>query len=187
MVENYNVTMAEHLIPACDISEQISLASKEASGTGNMKFMLNGAVTLGTEDGANVEIHELVGDDNIYIFGASSEQVMAHYENQDYRAADYYIEDEEIRTLLNFIISPEMMKIGDPYHLLRIHAELIQKDWFMTLLDVKEYIQMKEKAYEDYEERLRWSKKMLVNIAKAGYFSSDRTIAQYNQDIWKLR
>ena len=187
MVENYNVTMAEHLIPACDISEQISLASKEASGTGNMKFMLNGAVTLGTEDGANVEIHELVGDDNIYIFGASSEQVMAHYENHDYRAADYYIEDEEIRTLLNFIISPEMMKIGDPYHLLRIHAELIQKDWFMTLLDVKEYIQVKEKAYEDYEERLRWSKKMLVNIAKAGYFSSDRTIAQYNQDIWKLR
>ena len=181
------MTMAEHLIPACDISEQISLASKEASGTGNMKFMLNGAVTLGTEDGANVEIHELVGDDNIYIFGASSEQVMAHYENHDYRAADYYIEDEEIRTLLNFIISPEMMKIGDPYHLLRIHAELIQKDWFMTLLDVKEYIQVKEKAYEDYEERLRWSKKMLVNIAKAGYFSSDRTIAQYNQDIWKLR
>lgn len=187
MVENYNVTMAEHLIPACDISEQISLASKEASGTGNMKFMLNGAVTLGTEDGANVEIHELVGDENIYIFGASSERVMAYYENQDYRAADYYIEDEEIRTLLNFIISPEMMKIGDPYHLLRIHAELIQKDWFMTLLDVKEYIQMKEKAYADYEERLRWSKKMLVNIAKAGYFSSDRTIAQYNQDIWKLR
>ena len=187
MVENYNVTMAEHLIPACDISEQISLASKEASGTGNMKFMLNGAVTLGTEDGANVEIHELVGDDNIYIFGVSSERVMAHYENHDYRAADYYIEDEEIRTLLNFIISPEMMKIGDPYHLLRIHAELIQKDWFMTLLDVKEYIQVKEKAYEDYEERLRWSKKMLVNIAKAGYFSSDRTIAQYNQDIWKLR
>ena len=187
MVENYNVTMAEHLIPACDISEQISLASKEASGTGNMKFMLNGAVTLGTEDGANVEIHELVGDDNSYIFGASSERVMAHYENHDYRAADYYIEDEEIRTLLNFIISPEMMKIGDPYHLLRIHAELIQKDWFMTLLDVKEYIQVKEKAYEDYEERLRWSKKMLVNIAKAGYFSSDRTIAQYNQDIWKLR
>ena len=187
MVENYNVTMAEHLIPACDISEQISLASKEASGTGNMKFMLNGAVTLGTEDGANVEIHELVGDDNIYIFGASSEQVMAHYENHDYRAADYYIEDEEIRTLLNFIISPEMMKIGDPYHLLRIHAELIQKDWFMTLLDVKEYIQVKEKAYADYEERLSWSKKMLVNIAKAGYFSSDRTIAQYNQEIWKLR
>ena len=187
MVENYNVTMAEHLIPACDISEQISLASKEASGTGNMKFMLNGAVTLGTEDGANVEIHELVGDDNIYIFGESSDQVIEHYKNYDYRAADYYINDEQIRELINFIISPEMMKIGEPYHLLRIHAELIQKDWFMTLLDLKEYIGAKERAYADYEDRRSWSKKMLVNIAKAGYFSSDRTIAEYNKDIWKLK
>ena len=186
MVENYNVTMAEHLIPACDISEQISLASKEASGTGNMKFMLNGAVTLGTEDGANVEIHELVGDDNIYIFGESSEQVIAHYENHDYRASEYYINDEQIRMLVNFIISPEMMKIGDPYHLLQIHAELIYKDWFMTLLDLKAYIAAKEKAYADYEDRMAWSKKMLANIAKAGYFSSDRTIADYNHDIWHL-
>ena len=187
MVENYNVTMAEHLIPACDISEQISLASKEASGTGNMKFMLNGAVTLGTEDGANVEIHELVGDENIYIFGESSEQVIEHYAKSDYRAADYYIEDEQIRALVNFIISPEMMKIGDPYHLLQIHAELIYKDWFMTLLDLKEYIAVKNRAYEDYADRKAWSRKMLVNIAKAGYFSSDRTIADYNKDIWHLK
>lgn len=186
MVENYNVTLAEHLIPACDISEQISLASKEASGTGNMKFMLNGAVTLGTEDGANVEIHQLVGDENIYIFGASSEEVIRHYANGDYRAADYYINDEQIREWINFIISPEMMRIGDPYHLLKIHAELIQKDWFMTLLDVKDYIKTKEQAYAGYEDRTAWAKKMLVNIAKAGYFSSDRTIAEYNRDIWKL-
>lgn len=186
MVENYNVTVAEHLIPACDISEQISLASKEASGTGNMKFMLNGAVTIGTEDGANVEIHELVGDENIYIFGKSSKEVIAHYEQSDYRAADYYIEDEQIRSLLNFIISPEMMRIGDPYHLLQIHAELIYKDWFMTLLDLKDYIAVKNKALEDYADRKAWSKKMLVNIAKAGYFSSDRTIEEYNKDIWKL-
>lgn len=187
MVENYNVTMAEHLIPACDISEQISLASKEASGTGNMKFMLNGAVTLGTEDGANVEIHQLVGDDNIYIFGKSSEEVIRHYDRSDYHAADYYIEDEEIRNLINFIISPELMKIGNPYHLLQIHAELIYKDWFMTLLDVKEYIRVKEQAFKDYEDRASWSRKMLVNIAKAGYFSSDRTIAEYNKDIWHLK
>ena len=187
MVENYNVTLAERLIPACDVSEQISLASKEASGTGNMKFMLNGAVTLGTEDGANVEIHQLVGDENIYIFGASSEEVIRHYEKRDYRAADYYIQDEEIREWINFIISPEMMKIGDPYHLLKIHAELIQKDWFMTLLDVKEYVNTKERVYADYEDRMAWAKKMLVNIAKAGFFSSDRTIAEYNRDIWHLR
>ena len=187
MVENYNVTLAERLIPACDVSEQISLASKEASGTGNMKFMLNGAVTLGTEDGANVEIHQLVGDENVYIFGASSEEVIRHYEKRDYRAADYYIQDEEIREWINFIISPEMMKIGDPYHLLKIHAELIQKDWFMTLLDVKEYVNMKERVYADYEDRMAWAKKMLVNIAKAGFFSSDRTIAEYNRDIWHLR
>ena len=187
MVNNYNVSLAEKLIPACDISEQISLASKEASGTGNMKFMLNGAVTLGTEDGANVEIHELVGDDNIYIFGESSQQVIDHYANRDYRAVDYYINDEQIRSLINFIISPEMMKIGDPYHLLQIHAELIQKDWFMTLLDLKDYIATKNRAYEEYANRKAWSKKMLTNIAMAGYFSSDRTIAEYNKDIWHLK
>ena len=186
MVENYNVTLAEKLIPACDISEQISLASKEASGTGNMKFMLNGAVTLGTEDGANVEIHQLVGDDNIYVFGKSSETVIEHYRKADYSAVDYYIEDEEIRRLVDFIINPELLKIGDKYQLLRLHAELIQKDWFMTLLDVKEYIQTKEKAIADHADRRVWAKKMLVNIAKAGFFSSDRTIAEYNKDIWKL-
>lgn len=186
MVDNYNVSLAEKLIPACDISEQISLASKEASGTGNMKFMLNGAVTLGTEDGANVEIHEKVGDENIYIFGKSSEEVIEHYRNADYRAADYYIEDEKIRELINFIISPEMMRAGNPRLLLEIHAELIQKDWFMTLLDVKEYISTKEKALKDYEDRIVWGRKMLVNIAQAGYFSSDRTIEEYNREIWKL-
>ena len=186
MVENYNVTEASHLIPACDISEQISLASKEASGTGNMKFMLNGAVTMGTEDGANVEIHQFVGDENIYIFGESSEQVIEHYRKMDYNAVDYYINDEEIRRLVDFIISPELLRIGDKYLLLELHAELIRKDWFMTLLDVKDYIQKKEQAYADYEDRMAWAKKMVVNIAKAGYFSSDRTIAEYNRDIWHL-
>ena len=144
-------------------------------------------MTLGTEDGANVEIHELVGDDNIYIFGESSQQVIDHYANRDYRAVDYYINDEQIRSLINFIISPEMMKIGDPYHLLQIHAELIQKDWFMTLLDLKDYIATKNRAYEEYADRKAWSKKMLINIAMAGYFSSDRTIAEYNKDIWHLK
>lgn len=186
MVENYNVTMAEHLIPACDISEQISLASKEASGTGNMKFMLNGAVTLGTEDGANVEIHQLVGDENIYIFGESSDKVIDLYRNNSYHPIEYYISDEHIRTLLNFIISPELLKIGDMYQLIRLHTELLQKDWFMTLLDLKAYIAVKEQAYADYTKQQEWSKKMLVNIAKAGFFSSDRTIAEYNRDIWKL-
>ena len=186
MVENYNVTLAEKLIPSCDISEQISLASKEASGTGNMKFMLNGAVTMGTEDGANVEIHQFVGDENIYIFGESSEQVIEHYRKMDYNAVDYYINDEEIRRLVDFIISPDLLRIGDKYLLLELHAELIRKDWFMTLLDVKDYIQKKEQAYVDYEDRMAWAKKMVVNIAKAGYFSSDRTIAEYNRDIWHL-
>ena len=186
MVENYNVTLAEKLIPSCDISEQISLASKEASGTGNMKFMLNGAVTMGTEDGANVEIHQFVGDENIYIFGESSEQVIEHYRKMDYNAVDYYINDGEIRRLVDFIISPELLRIGDKYLLLELHAELIRKDWFMTLLDVKDYIQKKEQAYADYEDRMAWAKKMVVNIAKAGYFSSDRTIAEYNRDIWHL-
>ena len=186
MVENYNVTLAEKLIPACDISEQISLESKEASGTGNMKFMLNGAVTLGTMDGANVEISELVGDENIYIFGEKSEQVIVHYEKADYKAVDYYTEDSKIRELVDFIISNELLKIGDVPMLLRLHAELIQKDWFMTLLDLKSYIAVKERMLEDYEDRDAWGKKMLCNIAKAGFFSSDRTIAQYNQDIWHL-
>ena len=186
MVENYNVSAAEKLFPACDISEQISLASKEASGTGNMKFMLNGAVTLGTEDGANVEIHQLVGDENIYIFGESSDQVIEHYAKSDYVAADYYINDKDIRKWVDFIISPEMLKIGDVRTLLEIHAELIQKDWFMTLLDVKDYIQTKERVFADYEDRMTWAKKMIVNIAKAGFFSSDRTIAEYNRDIWHV-
>ncbi len=186
MVENYNVTYAEKLIPACDISEQISLASKEASGTGNMKFMLNGALTLGTDDGANVEIHELVGADNIYIFGESSETVIKMYGDWSYKAVDYYINDEDIRTWINFIISPEMMKLGNPSLLLEIHAELIRKDWFMTLLDVKEYIKTKERMFADYEDRMAWAKKLVVNISQAGYFSSDRTIAQYDEDIWHV-
>ena len=173
-------------IHSARMGEQISLAGKEASGTSNMKFMLNGAVTMGTEDGANVEIHQFVGDENIYIFGESSEQVIEHYRKMDYNAVDYYINDEEIRRLVDFIISPELLRIGDKYLLLELHAELIRKDWFMTLLDVKDYIQKKEQAYADYEDRMAWAKKMVVNIAKAGYFSSDRTIEEYNRDIWKL-
>ena len=186
MVENYNVTLAEKLIPSCDISEQISLASKEASGTGNMKFMLNGAVTMGTEDGANVEIHQFVGDENIYIFGESSEQVIEHYRKMDYNAVDYYINDEEIRRLVDFIISPELLRIGDKYLLLELHAELIRKDWFMTLLDFEDYAKVKDQALSDYEDRTAWAEKMLVNIGKAGYFSSDRTIQEYVDDIWHL-
>lgn len=185
MVENYNVTYASKLIPACDISEQISLASKEASGTGNMKFMLNGAVTLGTEDGANVEIHQLVGDDNIYIFGESSDQVIEHYKKADYVSKKYY-EKPAIKKLVDFIVSPEMLKVGDKENLNRLYNELINKDWFMTLLDVEDYIKVKDQAFKDYEDRKAWSKKMLVNISKAGFFSSDRTIAQYNEDIWHL-
>lgn len=186
MIENYNVTNAEKLIPACDISEQISLASKEASGTGNMKMMLNGAVTIGTEDGANVEIHELVGDDNIYIFGESSSNVINHYANHDYNANDYYTNDNEIKAAVDFINSPEMTAIGQIDNLNRLHHELCTKDWFMTLLDLKSYIQTKDKAFADYEDRLKWAKMSLTNIAKAGYFSSDRTISEYNRDIWKL-
>ena len=187
MIENYNVTKAEYIIPACDVSEQISLASKEASGTGNMKFMLNGAVTLGTMDGANVEIAQLVGEDNIYVFGESSEQVIAHYEKNDYNSCDIYINDEVIRYLVDFIISPQMLRIGSKYSLLRLHAELIQKDWFMTLLDLNDYIFKKEEVFRDYENRTEWASKMLINISKAGYFSSDRTISEYNKDIWHLR
>lgn len=186
MVENYNVTNAEKLIPACDFSEQISLASKEASGTGNMKFMLNGAITIGTEDGANVEIHELVGDDNIYIFGESSDDVITHYNNNDYDAGKYYNNDEIIKNAVDFLISEEMTSIGQAENLHRLHHELISKDWFMSLLDLKAYIQTKDQAYNDYEDRLAWAKKSLINIANAGYFSSDRTIAEYNNDIWHL-
>ena len=186
MVENYNVTKASKLIPACDVSEQISLASKEASGTGNMKFMLNGALTLGTEDGANVEIHELVGDDNIYIFGESSEQVIEHYKKADYVSRKYY-EKENIKELVDFIVSDEMLKVGDEVNLNRLHNELIVKDWFMTLLDIEDYIKTKNQVFEDYSDRETWNRKVLINISKAGFFSSDRTIAQYNEDIWKLK
>ena len=186
MVENYNVTKAEKLIPACDISEQISLASKEASGPGNMKFMLNGAVTLGTEDGANVEIHELVGDDNIYIFGEKSEKVIELYETGAYCAADIYDNDPQVEELVDFIISKDLIRIGDPVNLARLYKEIVGKDWFMALLDVKDYIKTKEQMLEDYEDEQAWAKKMLVNIAKAGFFSSDRTIAEYNRDIWHL-
>ncbi|MBE6088245.1 MAG: glycogen/starch/alpha-glucan phosphorylase [Clostridium beijerinckii] len=185
MVENYNVTKASKLIPACDVSEQISLASKEASGTGNMKFMLNGALTLGTEDGANVEIHELVGAENIYIFGESSEKVIEHYKNADYVSNEFY-KKPEIKELVDFIISDEMIKVGDEENLTRLHKELVNKDWFMTLLDVEDYINTKDMVFKDYEDREAWNKKVLMNISKAGFFSSDRTIAQYNEDIWKL-
>lgn len=186
MVENYNVTWAEKLIPACDISEQISLASKEASGTGNMKFMLNGAVTLGTEDGANVEIHDLVGDDNIYIFGDLSETVVERYANGSYCAAKYYNNNPVIKEAVDFITGSELMSIGDKERLERLSNELIGKDWFMTFPDFDAYVKTREQAYADYENRHDWAKKMLVNIAKAGYFSSDRTIEEYNRDIWKV-
>ena len=186
MVENYNVTLAEKLIPACDISEQISLASKEASGTGNMKFMLNGAVTLGTEDGANVEIHELVGDDNIYIFGASSDEVIAHYAHQDYNARSYYENNAGLREAVDFIVSEAVLEVGNREMLERLYNELLNKDWFMTFLDYDSYVEKKDQAYKDYEDRLAWAKKMMVNIGKAGFFSSDRTIAEYNNDIWHL-
>ena len=187
MVNNYNVTLAEKLIPACDISEQISLASKEASGTGNMKFMLNGAVTLGTDDGANVEIHELVGDDNIYIFGDSSETVIERYKKANYCSKDYYDADPAIKEAVDFIISKKMLAVGDKENLERLYKELLTKDWFMTFPDFKAYCEAKEKAFADYEDRTLWARKMLVNISQAGYFSSDRTIGEYDRDIWKLR
>lgn len=186
MVENYNVSKAAKLIPACDISEQISLASKEASGTGNMKFMLNGAVTLGTEDGANVEIHQLVGDENIYIFGKSSREVIKLYDTQGYCAREIYEHDRLVEELVDFIVSKKMIMIGDPVNLGRLYKELVSKDWFMTLLDLREYISVKEQMLEDYEDEKSWSRKSLINIAKAGYFSSDRTIEEYNKDIWHL-
>lgn len=187
MVENYNVSYAEKLIPACDVSEQISLASKEASGTGNMKFMLNGAITLGTSDGANVEIHELVGDDNIYIFGEKSETVIAHYAKADYVSKDYYKKSPIIKEAVDFIVSKEALKVGRKENLERLYKELLNKDWFMTLLDLEDYIKTKDRIFKDYEDRQKWKKMMLVNIAKAGFFSSDRTIAEYNRDIWKLK
>lgn len=186
MVENYNVTLAEKLIPACDISEQISLASKEASGTGNMKFMLNGAVTLGTMDGANVEIAQLVGEDNIYIFGEDSETVIKHYKKADYKSKEYYEKNTDIKAAVDFIVGPELLKIGQKESLERLYKELLNKDWFMTLLDFEDYVKTKERAYKDFEDRDGWMRKMLVNISKAGFFSSDRTIEQYNKDIWKL-
>ena len=186
MVENYNVTMAEKLIPACDISEQISLASKEASGTGNMKFMLNGAVTLGTEDGANVEIHECVGDDNIFVFGASSDEVISHYAKADYVARDYYEQNPSIKAAIDFITGEEMLKVGCRENLERLQNELSGKDWFMTLLDFDSYKETKERALQAWTDRKAWAKKALVNIAKAGFFSSDRTIEEYNRDIWHL-
>ncbi len=186
MIENYNVSAAEKLIPACDVSEQISLASKEASGTGNMKFMLNGAITLGTMDGANVEICDLVGKDNIYIFGKMSDEIIKKYEEASYSSKDIYIEDEGIRKMVNFLISPEMLKVGNAEMLLRLHADIIKKDWFMALLDLNEYIKVKDECFNDYEDREKWAKMMIVNTAMAGFFSSDRTIRQYNEDIWKL-
>lgn len=186
MVENYNVTMAERLIPACDISEQISLASKEASGTGNMKFMLNGAITLGTQDGANVEIHQFVGDDNIYIFGTESDEVIEHYAKSDYVSRDYYEKNAALKEAVDFITGEQMLKAGDETQLNRLKNELLNKDWFMTFLDFDSYVETKEKAYADFNDREAWAKKMLVNISQAGFFSSDRTIAQYNEDIWKL-
>ena len=187
MVENYNVSYAEKLIPACDISEQISLASKEASGTGNMKFMLNGAVTLGTSDGANVEIHELVGDENIYIFGEKSDTVIEHYAKADYVSRDFYESSEVIKEAVDFIISKQAMAVGQKENLERLYNELLNKDWFMTLLDLEDYIKVKDEAFADYADQAKWKRMSLVNIAKAGFFSSDRTIAEYNDDIWKLR
>ncbi len=187
MVTNYNVDYAEKLIPACDVSEQISLASKEASGTSNMKFMLNGAVTLGTDDGANVEIHELVGDDNIYIFGVDSDTVIKHYEKADYVSKDYYKKSKTIKEAVDFIISKEALAVGHKENLERLYNELLNKDWFMTLLDLEDYIKAKDKIFADFEDQDKWKKMMLINIAHAGFFSSDRTIAEYNRDIWKLK
>ena len=186
MVENYNVTWAEALIPACDISEQISLASKEASGTGNMKFMANGAVTLGTMDGANVEIAQLVGQDNIYTFGACSDDVIRKYAEGSYHAIDYY-HRYNVERLVDFLVSPELMAIGNPADLSALWKDMKNKDWFMALLDVEDYIFTKDRAIREYGDRRTWAKKMLVNIAKSGFFSSDRTIEQYNNDIWHLK
>ena len=186
-VENYNVTAAEKLIPACDLSEQISLASKEASGTGNMKFMLNGALTLGTMDGANVEICQQVGDENIYIFGQTSDQVIHRYEMGDYQASQWVEGDPNIRRAVDFLVGPEMLAAGHEENLRRLHDELVWKDWFQTLPDFNAYVVRKGQALSDYAcDPLGWRKKCVINIAKAGLFSSDRTIAEYNKDIWHL-
>ena len=185
MVENYNVSAAERLVPACDISEQISLASKEASGTGNMKLMANGAVTLGTLDGANVEIARLVGEGNIYLFGRSADEVIALYRDNAYRSSDYW-QKPELKRLVDFILSPELLAIGDAGCLSRLYKDFIAKDYFMALLDLEDYIAVKERCLAEYEDRAAWSRKMLVNIARSGFFSSDRTIMEYNRDIWHL-
>ena len=185
MVENYNVSWAQKIIPACEVSEQISLASKEASGTGNMKFMLNGALTLGTMDGANVEICELVGEENIAIFGKGSDEVIRLYETRGYDPAAMHA-DKEIGRLVDFIVGKELLAIGDKENLTRLHHEIVSKDWFMAMLDVKEYIRAKEALFARYEDRRAWAKMSLVNIAKAGFFSADRTISEYNRDIWHL-
>lgn len=187
LVENYNVTVAEHLIPATDISEQISLASKEASGTGNMKFMLNGALTLGTMDGANVEIAELVGPENIFIFGKDSDTIIDLYKKEGYVSRDYYENDANIKAAVDFIVSEDLVKVGDKERLERLYKELISKDWFMTLIDLAEYIEKKEEVYAAYEDQDAWNKKVVYNIAKAGFFSSDRTIEQYDKDIWHTK
>ena len=187
LVENYNVTVAEHLIPATDISEQISLASKEASGTGNMKFMLNGALTLGTMDGANVEIAELVGPENIFTFGKDSDTIIDLYEKEGYVSRDYYEKDANIKAAVDFIVSEDLVKVGDKERLERLHKELISKDWFMTLIDLAEYIDKKEEVYAAYEDQDAWNKKVVYNIAEAGFFSSDRTIEQYDKDIWHTK
>ena len=186
MVENYNVTLAEKLIPAADIHEQISLASKEASGTSNMKFMLNGALAIGTMDGANVEMHQFVGDDNIYIFGESSEDVIRHYEKADYVSRDYYNSDAKIKRAIDFIVSDTLKSVGNAENLERLYNELLNKDWFMTLPDFESYLETRDRMLGDYEDRKAWAKKTLINISKAGFFSSDRTIEEYNKDIWKL-
>ena len=187
LVENYNVTVAEHLIPATDISEQISLASKEASGTGNMKFMLNGALTLGTMDGANVEIAELVGPENIFTFGKDSDTIIDLYEKEGYVSRDYYKKDANIKAAVDFIVSEDLVKVGDKERLERLQKELISKDWFMTLIDLAEYIDKKEEVYAAYEDQDAWNKKVVYNIAEAGFFSSDRTIEQYDKDIWHTK
>ena len=186
MVTNYNVSYAEKLIPACDVSEQISLASKEASGTSNMKFMLNGAVTLGTSDGANVEIHELVGDENIYMFGIDADTVIGHYKNHDYVSREYYDRSPVIKEAVDFLVGPQMMAVGHKENLERLYHDILNKDWFMALIDLEDYIRVKDKMFADFEDRRHWEQMSLVNIAKAGYFSSDRTIEQYNKDIWHL-